>query len=69
MPYEIKETLPVFLKILDNKNKEIITVVDAMQTPGRYVAAADISKFEDGMYWYLIVAGNFSEKKMFRVDN
>jgi hypothetical protein len=46
-----------------------MTVVDAVQAPGRYIAAADISKFEDGTYWYLIVAGNFSEKKMFRVDN
>ena len=69
IPYEIKEQTPVFLKILDSQNRELINVVDAVQEPGRYVACADVSKLEDGFYTYLLVAGNFSERKIFKVDD
>ena len=69
IPYEIKERTPVFLKILDERNKELINIVDAVREPGRYIAAANIEKLKDGMYSYMLIAGSFSEKKIFRVDN
>jgi uncharacterized lipoprotein YddW (UPF0748 family) len=69
IPYEVKKPSPVVLKILDQSNKELIDVVDAVQEPGRYIAAADISKLKDGIYSYLLIAGDFTDKKIFRVDN
>ena len=69
IPYEISEKTPVFLKILDERNNELINVVDAVQEPGRYIAAANISKLKDGMYTCLLVSGGFSQKRMFKVDN
>jgi uncharacterized lipoprotein YddW (UPF0748 family) len=69
IPYEISEKTPVFLKILDERNNELISVVDAVREPGRYIAAANISKLKDGMYTCLLVAGGLSQKRMFKVDN
>lgn len=68
IPYEIQEKSPVLLKVLDIHNRELIGVVDAVQEPGRYVACADVSDLEDGVYTYLLVAGNFSQKKIFKID-
>ncbi|MDI6765403.1 MAG: family 10 glycosylhydrolase [Bacteroidota bacterium] len=69
IPYEIGATSPVIIKLIDDKNQEVISVVDAIQPPGRYVAAARISNLKDGNYSYLLMAGAFSQKRIFRIDN
>jgi uncharacterized lipoprotein YddW (UPF0748 family) len=67
--YELKESSPVLLKIVDGANREVADIVDAVQSPGRYIAAANISKLKSGTYSYLLVAGSFSEKKLFKIEN
>jgi len=69
IPYEIRQSAPVIVKILDERNREVVNVVDSVQKPGRYVAAADISKLDDGTYTYLLVAGDGTIKRTFRVGN
>lgn len=69
IPYEIQRSAPVIVKILDRNNKEVVDVVDSIQKPGRYVAAADISKLEDGTYTCLLVAGDQTIRKTLRIDN
>ncbi len=66
--YEINTTLPVFLKILNQSGEELVSVVDAVQTPGRYIAAADISKLQGGTYTYMLIAGDFKEKRTLRIE-
>jgi uncharacterized lipoprotein YddW (UPF0748 family) len=67
IPYEINAASPVVVKILDGRSREVVRVVDAIQNPGRYVAAANISKLEGGNYTCLLVAGNARMEKMFSV--
>ncbi len=69
IPYEIGAASPVIIKLLDDKNREVMNVVDAIQPPGRYVAAANISDLKDGVYSYRLIAGQFSQKRTFRIDN
>jgi len=69
VPYEIGDTAPVTIKILDSQNREVLDVVDALLEPGRYVAAANISSLDEGTYSLLMVAGTFKSAKQFRVDN
>jgi uncharacterized lipoprotein YddW (UPF0748 family) len=68
IPYEVGINSPVFVKILDQSNKEVLTVVDAIQKPGSYVAAADISSLRKGTYTCMLLAGDSKEKKTFVVN-
>jgi uncharacterized lipoprotein YddW (UPF0748 family) len=63
LQYQIGQASPVLLKILDASNREVLNVVDAVQQPGRYVAAAEISKLKRGTYSFLLVAGEYSARK------
>ena len=67
-PYEVGASSPVFLKILNQSNEEVLTVVDAIQNPGSYVAAADISSLRKGTYTYMLLAGEVKEKKTLVVN-
>lgn len=67
--YELVATSPVFVRILDQSNREVMNVVDAVQAPGSYIAAADISRLNNGEYSYLFMAGVHSEKKPLRIKN
>jgi uncharacterized lipoprotein YddW (UPF0748 family) len=67
--YEIIDSLPVILKIVDKNNHEVLTVVDNFQAAGRYIAGTDVSNLNDGIYTCLFIAGNYTEKKSFRINN
>jgi len=67
VPYEISERCPVFLKILDNKNQEVLSVVDVVLDAGRYVAAVNTKKLQEGKYTYLLIAGARSQKRTFDI--
>ena len=69
VPYELNERAPVFLKILDKKSQEVLSIVDTVQEPGRYVASANIEKLKDGTYTYLLIAGNATQKRTFEIDH
>lgn len=63
--YEISDTSPVILKIIDQYNKEIVTVVDQYQSSGKYIAGADLSELKEGEYTCLFLAGDSITKKKF----
>jgi uncharacterized lipoprotein YddW (UPF0748 family) len=67
--YEISDSLPVIVKLIDQYNKEIITVVDKYQTAGRYIAGVDISDLREGDYTCLFLAGDSITKKKFFFKN
>ena len=67
--YTVAATAPVFLKILDESNQEVATVVDAVQGPGNYIAAADLSALKNGRYTYMLIAGNEKQKKALTLKN
>ncbi len=67
--YEIGESAPVVMKILDESNREVVSVVDAVQPPGRYVAAADLSNLRKGTYACLLVAGSYTSRKSFVLNH
>jgi uncharacterized lipoprotein YddW (UPF0748 family) len=69
IPYEIRETAAVQLKILNEGNAQVMSVVDVVQQPGRYVAAANVSRLKGGTYSYVLVAGTSSLKRTLRIDN
>lgn len=63
--YELADSLPVILKILDRNNKELLTLVDLYQGAGRYLAGADLSDLGKGEYTYLFMGGESIVKKSF----
>ncbi|MBI5476474.1 MAG: family 10 glycosylhydrolase [Ignavibacteriales bacterium] len=66
--YEIKDSVPVILKIVDRNNKEVVTVVDNYQNAGNYIAGTDVSDLENGSYTCLFIAGKYIAKKSFRIN-
>jgi len=58
VPYEIADPGPVWLKILDLGGRTLEVLVEAMQSPGRYVAAANTSTMKDGLYQLQLTAGS-----------
>ncbi len=69
IPYELRAASPVFVKILDQSNREVANVVDAVQEPGSYIAAVDISTLKRGEYSWLFIAGQHSERKPLQIRN
>jgi len=68
IPYEIKTHTPVQVLVLDSSGHEFRVVVDGMQDPGRYVAAVDMEAFATGTYSFVLTAGEFSDRRTFRID-
>jgi uncharacterized lipoprotein YddW (UPF0748 family) len=68
IPYEVDEMGPVIIRILDTANREVVNVVDRIQSPGRYIAGADISSLDSGTYTCLLLTRDKTEKKTFRIN-
>jgi hypothetical protein len=69
VPYELDERCPVFLKVLDKKNQEVLTVVDAVQEPGRYIVSVNVESLKEGTYTYLLIAGEATKKNTFEISH
>ncbi|MBI3765161.1 MAG: family 10 glycosylhydrolase, partial [Ignavibacteriales bacterium] len=69
IPYEVRESAPVRVSILDVSNREVITLVDSIQESGRHIAAAPVSKLRSGAYSYEMIVGNFSARRSFTIKN
>jgi hypothetical protein len=54
--------------VLDSSDHEFRVVVSGMQDPGRYVAAVDMESFATGTYSFVLTAGEFSDRRTFRID-
>ncbi len=61
--YQIKSKGLVTFKIYDILGKEIATLVNEKQSPGTYEVSWDGSAYPSGVYFYKLIAGNFSETK------
>jgi hypothetical protein len=61
--YQVAYNVNVSLKVYDALGKEIMTLVNAQQTPGDYEIQFDASKLSSGIYFYKLVAGEYSDVK------
>ncbi len=61
--YEIPEVGIVTLKVFDMLGREIATLVNEKQQPGKYQVTWDASGFSSGVYFYKIEAREFSNAK------
>ncbi len=67
IPYEIPARLPVSLKIFNEQNQEMMSVVDTIEDAGRHLSAADVSGLPDGTYASVLATGDFRSRVAFRV--
>jgi hypothetical protein len=61
--YSIPEKSFVTLKIYDNLGRELTTLVSEVKSEGIYSVNFDGSKLSSGIYFYKIIAGNYSDTK------
>jgi hypothetical protein len=61
--YKIPKDGYVSLKVYDIKGKEITSLVDKYQSTGSYIVMWDASNFSSGVYFYRIIAGDYSATK------
>jgi len=61
--YSIPYTENVKLIVYDVMGREIATLVNEKQSPGTYEATFDGSAFASGVYFYKLIAGDFSKTK------
>jgi len=61
--YQISKNNLVSLKIFDELGREIELLVNEKQTAGTYEVTWDASKYPSGVYFYKLVAGDFSQVK------
>ncbi len=63
--YDIPKNSFVLLKVYDILGREVKTLVNKEQSPGRYNVTFDAAQFTSGIYFYSLRAGNFYQiKKM-----
>ncbi len=55
--------LSVQLKVYDALGREVATLVNAKQTPGKYSVQFNASNLSSGVYFYTLRAGNFVQTK------
>ena len=61
--YNIIKASKVTLKIYDILGREIKTLVNTEQAPGRYTVTFDAQNLSSGVYFYRINAGSFNATK------
>jgi hypothetical protein len=63
--YEVPNTSPVLIKVYDIIGREVAVLVDEVKEPGIYQVSFDSKNLASGVYFYKMVAGDFtSVKKM-----
>lgn len=61
--YEILNFVNVLLKVYDVLGREVKTLVNEKQKPGKYRIFFNPENFASGVYFYIITAGEFQEAK------
>jgi subtilisin-like proprotein convertase family protein len=61
--YQIKNSNFVSLKVYDILGKEITTLINEKQSPGKYEVSFGGSNFPSGIYFYKLEAGDFTDVK------
>jgi len=63
--YQIPEVSHVTLKVYDVLGREVQTLVNEVEQPGRYEIKFDGTKFSSGVYFYTLDGGSFLQTKKF----
>ncbi len=61
--YKVANNKKVTLRIYDILGNEVASLVDNYQSAGEYEISFDGSDFSSGIYYYKLIAGNFSQTK------
>jgi hypothetical protein len=61
--YQVESIKFIKLVVYDILGKEAATLVNETQSPGVYEVTFDGSQYSSGVYFYKLVAGDFSEVK------
>jgi hypothetical protein len=61
--YQIANSSLVSLKVFNVLGKEVAELVNEKQTPGTYEVKFDAGNLSNGVYFYKITAGDYSETK------
>jgi hypothetical protein len=61
--YRISDFVLITLRVYDVLGNEVAIIVNEQKEPGNYKIKFDASSLVSGVYYYQIVAGNFSETK------
>ena len=65
--YFINKKTFVSLKLFDIKGREVMSVVDEAQAPGKHVYTVDVSRLKAGAYVYSLKLDGFKESKMLTI--
>jgi len=61
--YQLTSKSEVVLKVFNNMGNEIYTLVNTIQTPGKYEVTFDATKLSPGIYIYNLTTNNISQTK------
>jgi hypothetical protein len=61
--YQLPERTKVTLKVFDLQGKEVSTLINDIQNEGDHVVPFDVTCLQNGIYFYSIEAGKYSETK------
>ncbi len=61
--YYLKTNSPVYLSIFDISGKEIVKLVNEIQSAGEHSIKLDASGWASGIYYYKLKAGSFNQSK------
>ena len=61
--YSLQKEEQVIIKVYDLLGREVVTLVNGYKKAGKYSKIFDASKLSSGLYFYRMIAGNFSETK------
>ena len=61
--YHVSSRENVILKAYDVLGKEVKTLVNESKSPGKYKVYFDASEHSNGVYFYSLIAGDYSETK------
>ncbi len=53
----------VMIKVFDILGREVATLVNETEHPGKHTVSWDASQYTSGVYFYRLVAGNFTQTK------
>ena len=61
--FDVPHQSSVVLRVYDLIGQEVATLVNEVKMPGEYVARWNAEKYPSGIYFYRLVAGNFTDTK------
>ena len=63
LSYSIPKEMDVEIKLYDKEGMDLKTLVSEMQNPGTHIIDINSAKLKDGIYFYQLTIGTYSEIK------